>query len=64
MTRGGRHKDREAGPERTCLATRELRPKSELIRFVTGPDGSVVPDIAGKLPGRRSKGNWRAELWT
>jgi predicted RNA-binding protein YlxR (DUF448 family) len=52
MTRGGRHKDRDAGPERKCLATGEVRPKAELIRFVTGPDGSVVPDIAGKLPGR------------
>ena len=52
MARGGRHKDRETGPERTCLATKEVRSKAELIRFVTGPDGSVVPDIAGKLPGR------------
>lgn len=52
MTRGGRHKDRDEGPERKCLATGEVRPKAELIRFVTGPDGSVVPDIAGKLPGR------------
>lgn len=23
-----------------------------MIRFVPGPDGSVVPDLAGKLPGR------------
>lgn len=52
MTRGGRHKDRDTGPERKCLATGEVRPKAELIRFVTGPDGSVVPDIADKLPGR------------
>ena len=52
MTRGGRHKERDAGPERTCLATGAVRPKAELIRFVAGPDGMVVPDIAGKLPGR------------
>jgi predicted RNA-binding protein YlxR (DUF448 family) len=29
-----------------------VRPKVELLRFVLAPDGRVVPDIAGKLPGR------------
>jgi len=29
-----------------------VHPKSALIRFVLGPDGEVVPDIAAKLPGR------------
>jgi hypothetical protein len=29
-----------------------VRPKVELIRFVAGPDGTVVPDLAGRLPGR------------
>jgi len=52
MTRGKRDSDREAGPERKCIATGEVRPKAELIRFVIGPDDSVVPDILGKLPGR------------
>jgi predicted RNA-binding protein YlxR (DUF448 family) len=52
MTRGGKHKDRESGPERKCIATGEVRPKSELIRFVVGPDQNIVPDLAGKLPGR------------
>ncbi len=28
------------------------RPKHELIRFVLGPDGTVVPDLKAKLPGR------------
>ena len=28
------------------------RPKNELIRFVVGPDGIVVPDLEAKLPGR------------
>ena len=51
MTRGGREKDRDE-PERKCLATGEACPKSGLVRFVVGPDGSVVPDVAGKLPGR------------
>jgi predicted RNA-binding protein YlxR (DUF448 family) len=40
------------GPERKCLATGEVCPKSELIRFVVGPDTQVVPDILSKLPGR------------
>ncbi|THH34682.1 RNA-binding protein [Aliishimia ponticola] len=52
MGRGGQPKDRENGPERKCLATGEVRPTSELIRFVVGPDNTIVPDIAGKLPGR------------
>jgi uncharacterized protein len=37
---------------RRCAVTRTLRPKHELIRFVLGPDGAVVPDIKEKLPGR------------
>jgi hypothetical protein len=32
--------------------TRCERPTSELIRFVAGPDGAIVPDLAGRLPGR------------
>ena len=32
--------------------TGETGPKAGLIRFVAGPDGEVVPDILGKLPGR------------
>jgi len=49
---GGASKSREDGPERKCLATGEVQPKHGLIRFVAGPDGQVVPDILGKLPGR------------
>lgn len=55
MTRGGRAKDtlEEAGsPERRCIVTGESQPRGGLIRFVIGPDGGVVPDLAGKLPGR------------
>ncbi len=40
------------GTERTCAVTREVKPVSELIRFVAGPDGTVVPDLKRKLPGR------------
>jgi predicted RNA-binding protein YlxR (DUF448 family) len=38
--------------ERTCVVTREAKPVDALIRFVVGPDGSVVPDLKRKLPGR------------
>ena len=51
MTRGGRAKERDE-PERRCLVTRETGPKAGLIRFVVGPGDEIVPDLAGKLPGR------------
>src|ERR1700744_2960953 len=40
--------------ERTRMypQSREVRPISELIRFVVGPDGDAVPDVKNKLPGR------------
>ncbi len=38
--------------ERMCIATRTVRPVDELIRFVAGPEGEVVPDVLCKLPGR------------
>lgn len=44
--------DPAGGPDRRCLVTRTVRPKAELIRFVVGPDGAVVPDLAERLPGR------------
>lgn len=51
MSRGGKYKDAEM-PERRCIVTGEVQPRQGLIRFVASPDGSVVPDILGKLPGR------------
>jgi uncharacterized protein len=38
--------------ERLCVATRAVRPVSDLIRFVVGPNGEAVPDVKCKLPGR------------
>jgi uncharacterized protein len=38
--------------DRTCIVTRKSGEAGELIRFVAGPDGSVVPDLKRKLPGR------------
>ncbi len=40
------------GTKRTCALSRELKPASEMIRFVLGPAGEVVPDVKRKLPGR------------
>jgi predicted RNA-binding protein YlxR (DUF448 family) len=40
------------GSLRRCIVTREVLPKESLVRFVVGPAADVVPDIAGKLPGR------------
>lgn len=38
--------------DRRCIATGESRAPDLLIRFVVAPDGSVVPDLSEKLPGR------------
>ncbi len=37
---------------RRCLLTGEVKPKASLLRFVIGPDGNLVPDMAERLPGR------------
>jgi uncharacterized protein len=41
-----------AGTTRLCVATRAVKPIADMIRFVRGPDGAVVPDLKRKLPGR------------
>jgi uncharacterized protein len=46
------HGDEETGPVRRCALTRDRKPKEDLIRFVLGPDGTVVPDLRERLPGR------------
>jgi predicted RNA-binding protein YlxR (DUF448 family) len=42
----------ETGPERTCIVTRRKGPPDDMIRFVAAPDGTVVPDLKRRLPGR------------
>ncbi len=42
----------KSGGERRCLASGVSRDKDGLIRFVLSLDGSVVPDLAERLPGR------------
>ncbi|MFZ5721350.1 MAG: RNA-binding protein [Pseudomonadota bacterium] len=42
----------EASRERRDVVSGEVMEEARLIRFVAGPDGAVVPDLARKLPGR------------
>ncbi|MDE6201049.1 MAG: YlxR family protein [Clostridiales bacterium] len=39
-------------PQRSCIVCRESKDKSELLRVVKRPDGSVVIDRTGKESGR------------
>lgn len=39
-------------PLRRCIASRAVKPKAELVRFVLSPDGEIVPDVDERLPGR------------
>lgn len=43
---------RAGGSVRQCAVTRERLAPDALIRFVRGPDGTVIPDSFSKLPGR------------
>jgi predicted RNA-binding protein YlxR (DUF448 family) len=57
MTASPQQAELDSGPqsrerERMCVLTREVRPVTDLIRFVVGPDGAAVPDLKSKLPGR------------
>lgn len=47
----------QASRERRDIVSGEVMAEARLIRFVAGPDGAVVPDLARKLPGR---GMWVA----
>jgi predicted RNA-binding protein YlxR (DUF448 family) len=47
----------EIGSERTCIATGAKGSPETMLRFALAADGSVVPDIRRKLPGR---GVWTA----
>ncbi|EEI16868.1 YlxR family protein [Corynebacterium lipophiloflavum] len=41
-------------PIRTCIATRDARPRTELLRVVADPNGSgrILADPSATLPGR------------
>src|SRR5581483_567183 len=42
----------DGGPLRKCIVTGEQAAPERMIRFVVGPEGDVVPDLARRLPGR------------
>lgn len=42
----------QASRIRRDIVSGEVMDEAELIRFVAGPDGGVVPDLGRKLPGR------------
>ena len=42
----------DSTPLRRCLATGDQGSKDELLRFVVSPEGILVFDVAGRLPGR------------
>lgn len=39
-------------PQRQCLACREMKPKSTLLRVTKTSQGELEVDLLGKLPGR------------
>jgi len=41
-----------ASPQRTCLGCRQAHDRSRLVRYVRAPDGTVLVDYRGRLPGR------------
>jgi uncharacterized protein len=47
----GRGRD-SAASVRLCAVTRIHHPVENLVRFVPAPDGTIVPDLARRLPGR------------
>jgi uncharacterized protein len=48
----GATRKRDKPSLRTCIVTRAELPPTDLIRFVPGPDGTITPDLARRLPGR------------
>ncbi|HWD58763.1 MAG TPA: RNA-binding protein [Stellaceae bacterium] len=42
----------ESGPQRRCIVTGETHDRGRLLRCVVGPDGTIVPDVDARLPGR------------
>ncbi len=40
------------GPQRTCIACRQVKEPAQLVRYVVAPDGALLVDYRHKLPGR------------
>ncbi|MFQ5766066.1 MAG: RNA-binding protein [Rhodospirillales bacterium] len=49
---GGEAPSQATSPLRTCIASGAVKPKDAMVRFVVGPDGGLVADLDGRLPGR------------
>jgi hypothetical protein len=49
---GDRGEGDDGGPLRLCAVSRSRKPADDLVRFVLGPEGAIVPDLARRLPGR------------
>lgn len=39
-------------PERRCIVSHKTGENHDMVRFVCDPSGQIIPDVAGKLPGR------------
>ena len=50
-------------PTRTCLACRQVKGKSELIRLVRLHNGMVEIDTSGKKAGRGAYLCWSPDCW-
>lgn len=48
----GRQQRDLSEPVRRCIASGQVMKKDALLRFVASPDGELVHDLYGKLPGR------------
>jgi len=44
--------DKRHTPQRTCLGCRQVMEQHELVRYVLAPDGQLLVDYRGRLPGR------------
>ena len=50
---GLKPKQRRAhAPERKCILSGNVRPRESLIRLALSPDGTILPDVRDKTPGR------------
>ncbi len=50
--RDGGPRESVGRPERFCAATGGVKPVDGMIRFVVDPDGTAMPDVKRRLPGR------------
>ena len=52
QTERSEQRSQKHAPERRCIVSGEVHPQSALLRFAVGPDGQIIPDLKGTLPGR------------